>query len=211
MTLEITIPSGLSKFVDVVKAEGRRNLFSAAANAVRILVRDHLSAQSARRHFTAANLGAMPTGILEKAAAKTTFHADQDHGEVVIPTPAVARALGDVTIAAQRWDYLTIPNNRFSYGKKTKELRSMGWSIFRPAAKGAHMTSAKGQHPRQFSEYQDVLMGTNGQEPVKSLYILKKRVTQRQDRSLLPSDADIGTAAARAMITEIRRVTEKAA
>lgn len=192
MTLEITIPSGLAKFVDVVKAEGRRNLFSAAANAVRILVRDHLSAQSARRHFTAANLGAMPTGILEKAAAKTTFHADQDHGEVVIPTPAVARALGDVTIAAQRAGSLTVPISRFAYGHRVGELKAIGWTIFRP----------KGH---------DFLMGSLKDEDPVPLYILKKRVTQRQDRSLLPSDADIGTAAARAMITEIRRVTENAA
>ena len=192
MTLEITIPSGLSKFVDVVKAEGRRNLFSAAANAVRIVVRDHLSAQSARRHFTAANLGAMPTGILEKAAAKTTFHSDQDHGEVVIPTPAVARAFGDVTIAAQRAGSLTLPISRFAYAHRVGELKAMGWSIFRP----------KGH---------DILMGNLKDEDPVPLYILKKRVTQRQDRSLLPSDADIGTAAARAMITEIRRVTEKAA
>ena len=192
MTLEITIPSGLSKFVDVVKADERRNIFSAAANAVRIIIRDHLSAQSARRHFTAANLGAMPTGILEKAAAKTTFHADQDHGEVVIPTPAVARAFGDVTIAAQRAGSLTLPISRFAYAHRVGELKANGWSIFRP----------KGH---------DILMGNLKDEDPVPLYILKKRVTQRQDRSLLPSDADIGTAAARAMITEIRRVTEKAA
>lgn len=192
MTLEITIPSGLSKFVDVAKAEERRNIFSAAANAVRIVVRDHLSAQSARRHFTAANLGAMPTGILEKAAAKTTFHADQDHGEVVIPTPAVARAFGDVTIAAQRAGSLTLPISRFAYAHRVGELKANGWSIFRP----------KGH---------DILMGNLKDEDPVPLYILKKRVTQRQDRSLLPSDADIGTAAARAMVTEIRRFTEKAA
>ena len=192
MTLEITIPSGLSKWLDLVKADERRNIFSAAANAVRILVRDHLSAQSARRHFTAANLGAMPTGILEKAAAKTTFHADQDHGEVVIPTPAVARAFGDVTIAAQRAGSLTLPISRFAYAHRVGELEAIGWSVFRP----------KGH---------DILMGNLKDEDPVPLYILKKRVTQRQDRSLLPSDADIGTAAARAMITEIRRVTEKAA
>lgn len=192
MTLEITIPSGLSKFVDVVKADGRRNLFSAAANAVRIIVRDHLSAQASRRHFTAYGLGATPTGILEKAAARTTFHADQDHGEVVIPSPAVARAFGDVTIAAQRAGALTLPINRFAYAHRVGELKSLGWTIFRP----------KGH---------DILMGNLKDEEPVPLYLLKKRVTQRQDRSILPSDADIGTAAARAMIVEIQRVTEAAA
>ena len=200
MTLEITIPSGLSKFVDLVKAEGRRNLFSAAANAVKILVRDHLSAQSARRHFTASNLGATPTGILEKAAAKTTFHADQDHGEVVIPTPAVARAFRDVTIAAQRAKALTIPINRFAYGRRAFELQEMGWKFYVRKPKKESGVGGDG-----------ILYGKLNDEQPVPLYILKKRVTQRQDRSLLPSDADIGTAAARAMITEIRRVAEKAA
>ena len=52
-------------------------------------------------------------------------------------------------------------------------------------------------------------MGKRDDETVP-LYSLKKRVTQRQDRSLLPSDADIRTTAARAMLAEIQRVARKA-
>lgn len=193
MTLSITLPRNLSKWTDLVGNEGRHNLYSVAANAVQILVRSHLSREAMKRHFSAFRLNATPTGILSSAARRTTFHATSDYGMVVIPSPAVLRALGPVSITAKRAQALTIPVNRFSYGHRVSELAAHGWTIFRPKGK-------------------DVLMGSNGkdEEPV-ALYVLKKRVEQKQDRSLLPSDSDIGTAAARAMVVEIKRVAQEAA
>ena len=66
-------------------------------------------------------------------------------------------------------------------------MRQLGWVLFRP----------KGR---------DVLMGTpqGGGEAVP-LYLLKKRVEQRQDRTLLPSDAAIGLAASAAVTAMLKR------
>ena len=51
--------------------------------------------------------------------------------------------------------------------------------------------------------------GPNDEQAIP-LYILKKRVTQRQDRSLLPSDAALSTTASRAMLSEINRISKVA-
>ena len=199
MTLDIKIPEGLSKWTDLVAPAGRHLLFSAAANAVQILVRDHLSGEAMKRHASAFRLGATPTGILQQAARKTTFNATSDYGEVIIPSPAVARALGDVTITPNAAHDLTIPINKLSYGRRAKELRALGWKFFTPP---------------EGHDKEDILFGYRGKgknREVVPLYLLKKQVEQKQDRSLLPSDAEIGTAAARAMVNEIKRVAENAA
>jgi len=43
------------------------------------------------------------------------------------------------------------------------------------------------------------------------LYLLKKRVEQRQDRTLLPSDAEIGATAGAAITAVIDRIAKGAA
>lgn len=195
-------PPSLHRFLDCLKPAGRHHLFSAAAASVSNLVRRHIAANAPRRHFTASRLSATPTGFLEKAARKTVFRADAQHGEVVIPSPGFSRAFHDVTIVPDGKPYLTIPNHAHAYGKKAVELRSFGWMIFRPPARGAR----RDKESKRFDKYQDLLMGSRDGETV-CLYLLKKRVRQRQDRSLLPSDAAISTTASRAMISEINRIS----
>lgn len=175
----------LADFIGKVGPAGRHNLFSVAALAVSSLVRSHLSREAARRHFSAARLGARPTGHLSRAAARVSFSADSDHGEVVIPGAGISRAFHDLNIRPRRAAALTIPLSAHAYGHTSRELKSLGWTIFRP--KGS-----------------DVLMGKNDGAPV-ALYALKKSVHQPQDRSLLPSDAEIGQTAATAILTELRR------
>lgn len=203
--LSIKVPASLNRFLGALRGPGRHNLFSAAAAAVCNITRRHISDISSRRHFSAARLSATPTGFLEKAARKTVFHADATKGEVVIPSPGFGRAFHDVTIVPDGKPYLTIPNHARAYGKRAVELRSLGWMIFRPPAKGAHRDKAS----KRYDKYQDLLMGSRDGETV-CLYLLKKRVQQQQDRTLLPSDADINTTAARAMYGEILRIQRKA-
>lgn len=204
ITTRFIVPTSLKNFLGSLRPEGRHNLFATAANAVCNLVRTHIAGEAPKRHFSAARLGAAATGHLEKAARKTVFHADASHGEVVIPAPGFGRAFHDVTIAPKNgYPYLTLPSDKLSYGRRAKEVKGLGWAIFRPPAKGAK------KHGAKFDKYQDLLMGTKGGE-TRCLYILKKRVQQRQDRSLLPSDDAIRTTAARAMLTEIHRIARKA-
>ena len=176
----------LGQWVSKVGTAGRHLLYSAAANAVAILVRGHLAKLGSWKHMSAEKLGAQPTGILGKAATRTTSNATSERGEVVIPTPAVRRAFHDVEIRPKSWDFLTIPASREAYGKRAGVLASLGWQLFRPG-------KAK------------ILMGGLGDDVPKVLYYLAQSVHQRQDRSLLPSDREITSTAANAMMAIIRK------
>ena len=189
---EFRVPQSLRQFLGSLNPSGRHQLFSAAAAAVSNLVRRHIAADAPRRHIHALTDGAgARTGFMEKAARKTVFHADAQHGEVVIPSPGFGRAFHDVTIVPTHGAALTLPVHASSYGKRIKEMTSMGWRLFRPKGK-------------------DVLFGSLEGEEAIPLYILKRQVRQRQDRSLLPSDSAIQTTAARAMMSAIQAAARKA-
>lgn len=189
---EFRVPQSLRQFLGSLNPSGRHQLFSAAAAAVSNLVRRHIAADAPRRHIHALTDGAgARTGFMEKAARKTVFHADAQHGEVVIPSPGFGRAFHDVTIVPTHGAALTLPIHASSYGKRVKEMTSMGWRLFRPKGK-------------------DVLFGSREGEDAIPLYILKRQVQQRQDRSLLPSDSAIQTTAARAMMSAIQAAARKA-
>lgn len=192
MTLKVIHPRNLGKWLDLVKPEGRRQLFSVAANAVRILVRDHLFRIAPRHHISAHRLGATPTGHIEKGARATHFTASSDSAEVIIPIAGLSRAFRPLTIAPRNAAALTLPVSPHAYGKRVGDLRTNGWNIFRP----------KGH---------DILMGSLGDDEAVPLYVLKRRVQLKQDRSLLPSDAELGGTASKAMLDYIRRTTRRSA
>lgn len=193
MTLKVIHPRNLGKWLDLVKSEGRRQLFSVAANAVRILVRNHLSRIAPRHHISAHRLGATPTGHIEKGARATHFTASSDYAEVIIPIAGLSRAFSSLTITPRTANALTLPVSSHSYGKRVGELRANGWNIFRPKGK-------------------DTLWGKlQDEDDAVPLYVLKKRVQLKQDRSLLPSDAELGGTASKAMLDYIRRTTRRSA
>ena len=182
----------LQRFIDSVKSGGRSLLYSAAGSRVEELVRKHLVRTAAPTHHASADrLGANHTGFLEEGARRVTADAGTDHAEVLIPVPGISRAFRDLTVTPKNWDYLTIPADAVSYGRRAAEVRALGFSIFRPAAKGAKLVS---KDPRKFSSYKNILMGSRDGE-VKKLYSLAESAHLRQDRGLLPSDAEIGESA----------------
>lgn len=193
MTLKVIHPRDLGKWLDLVKPEGRRQLFSVAGNAVRNLVRDHLMRIIPSRHMSAHRLGATPTGHIEKGARATHFTASANGAEVIIPIAGLSRAFKPLTIAPRTANALTLPVSSHSYGKRVGELRANGWSIFRPKGK-------------------DTLWGKlQDEDDAVPLYVLKKRVQLKQDRSLLPSDAELSGTASKAMLDYIRRTTRRSA
>lgn len=192
MTLKVIHPRNLGKWLDLVKSEGRLQLFHAVADNVAELVRDHLFRIAPRHHISAHRLGATPTGHIEKGARATQFTASANGAEVIIPIPGLSRAFGPLTITPRNAAALTLPVSPHAYGKRVGELRANGWNIFRP----------KGH---------DILMGSLGDDEAVPLYVLKRRVQLKQDRSLLPSDAELGTTASKAMLDYIRRTTRRSA
>ena len=181
MTLKVIHPRNLGKWLDLVKSEGRRQLFSVAANAVRILVRNHLSRIAPHHHISAHRLGATPTGHIKKGARATHFTASPDSAEVIIPIAGLSRAFRPLTITPRNAAALTLPVSPHAYGKRVGDLRTNGWNIFRP----------KGH---------DILMGSLGDDEAVPLYVLHKRVQLKQDRSLLPSDAVLSGTASKAIL-----------
>ena len=121
----------LGKWISRVGGADRKILFSAAADAVSILVRAHLSKLGQWKHQSAEDLGAQPTGFLQKAARGTAPQASEDGGEVIIPAP-LGRAFHDVEIRPRVAGALTIPASSEAYGKSAGMPTSLGWKIWRP-------------------------------------------------------------------------------
>lgn len=203
MTVDVTIPESLTRFMQKLKGAGRHELFAAAGEAVQTLINRYLKHVVAPTHHkTADRLGATPTGHYEPPSR---FHATLSYAEIIIPIPGISRAFKSLAITPKKAPFLTLPLSAVAYGKRAAEVRRIGWMLFRPAAKGAHkMESGK------FDRYQDILMGSKDGETIP-LYLLRKRVEQPQDRSLLPSDAAISQAAGAAMLSVIRKYQRGAA
>lgn len=151
----------------------RRELFSVGGAALASTVRSHLRRTGASQHNTASRLGATPTGHILKGAARVTSFSTADSAIVSVPIAGISRAFHDLTITAKKANNLTIPVAAASYGHRVREMKRLGWNVFRPRGK-------------------DFLMGTReGDKEAKLLYVLRKQVTIKKDRSLLPSNAEV--------------------
>lgn len=155
----------------------RAALHRMVAPQVENLTREHVRGEAAVRHNTARALGAQPTGELEEAAERISSSADGQGVSVSIGSPLFARAFRDVTIRPIGRKALTIPIHALSYGQRVSSLQRQGMTIFRIPRTRILATRAEG----------------SGE--LLPLYALASSITQRQDRTLLPSDDAYGTAA----------------
>lgn len=175
----------LAQSADIVGSSGRRSMFARAAYAVANLVRRHILRIAPAHHLSAAKLGATPTELFGKAARRTTSRATSSYGLVTIGSVGFSRAFRSVAIRPTNGRrFLTIPRAAASYGHTVKEMRShFGWKIYRPG-------DAR------------ILIGVKDGERIP-LFALAEQVRQRQDRSLLPGDAEMGETAAAAAMKEL--------
>ena len=175
-------------------ADYRKELFSVGANALASGLQRHLRREADMRHRWADKLGAKPTGLLRKGAARITWIASVSDAIVNVPIVGIARAYHDITIRPRRAPLLTVPVAGAAYGHRVRELRRMGWQVFRPQGK-------------------DFLMGKrrDGDGKAKLLYSLRKSVTVRKDRTLLPSDDQVSATITNAMARHHARKVVSAA
>lgn len=172
-------------FADVGPA-WRRAILSVGANALLILLSRHLRREAFMRHKWSDMLHAPPTHHISKGAARIFSRSSSSSATVTIPIAGISRAFHPLVITPVKAHYLTIPVAAAAYGHRVRELRRLGWSIFRV-------------------KNHDILMGhPKGDKTSRTLYALKKRVTIPQDRSLLPSDDDIAYAINSAVISFIQ-------
>ena len=176
-----------------LKPESRAELFSVAGKAVLNHVQRHIRSYMRTKHTTAHMLGARPRGHYEKGAAAINMSADASGAEVRIPIPGLRRAWEDVQIRPGPGKRaLTLPRAAVAYGRKIEEVRSLGWTVFRP--KGTNW-----------------LMGyMDGDETPTLLYTLVSGVIQRRDPSLLPSQGEICATATDAILKAVAKAVKKA-
>jgi len=172
-----------ARFRDIARSlsgAGRDQLQHAAGVEVQRITVEHIAELAATRHATAEKLGAAPTNhfaqAAEKVAAASALTSSPQEAVLTINHRGFARAFRSVRIAPRTAKALAIPIHAAAYGKRASEL----WdrlSLFIPKGKR-------------------VICATIG-GVVTPFYILVGSVTQKQDRSLLPSDDEF-TKAARA-------------
>lgn len=188
------------------------------------LTRDYLLEIAPETHKTASKLGAEPTGHLERAAENVTSRADADAAYVGVTSPGITRAFHDLTITGHPW--LTIPAHKLAYGRRAKSLeRLLGVRLFRPLKKGARAKASTLSHGpgaqkdkgashrnKQFAESDRArALAARVGGKLTVFYTLASQVHQRQDRTLLPSDAGYQREASMAgaeYILELARVRD---
>ena len=140
------------------------------------LFSSYIRTQASLRHRTAQALGATPTGELERAAASPEGTSDENGVKISLrPGHLFSRAFRDVTIKPSGGKkYLTIPVNAAAYGKRAGEF-GKSLRFMRVGPKKTAILAVPGDKGRQF----------------ETMYVLVPSARQKQDRILLPSDADI--------------------
>jgi len=182
MNLRITISDGVSpKLQSIMRTftgAGLTALHQAAGTELQRITADHVAKIAATRHTTANKLGAAPKNFLaqasEQVSASSALSSGPAGATLTISHPGFLRAFQNVTIVPRTAKALAIPIHALAYGHRAGEL----WdrlSLFIPKGK-------------------NIIAATIG-GVLTPLYALCKSVTQKQDRSLLPSDAEFQKAA----------------
>ncbi|MGN0890525.1 MAG: hypothetical protein ACI4W7_02615 [Candidatus Spyradenecus sp.] len=183
----------MSAFDALVRAfsrDGRARLYMASARAVSNLCRGHIRQESRRRHATANRLGATPSNHFEQATLTASASAEEAH--VFIALPGISRAFRALSIVPRRARAITLPIAPEAYGKKASELERDGWALF----------TAK--------SLRGLLMGKNkATGETKPLYKLLAKVSQPQDRTLLPSDNALAQATVEGLIRRLRAIAKE--
>lgn len=145
--------------------------------------RNHLVAIARSRHATAQRLGAPPSGHWGQAAEKTSFEANQAGVTISIEQPGIGRVAHDVTIEpGPGKKYLTLPAIAAAYNQRA--YRISGMHVMVRFINGERRAVAL------------AMSSGKGADRVETVwYWLVKSVTQKQDRTLLPSDEEYRLAA----------------
>lgn len=183
MNLRINISESVSptlrRLVNSLRGGQRTEMQAAAGVEVQRVTADHIAALQRKPGSFAAKFGAPTSGwyqqAAEKVAAASALTANADEAVLTINHPGFTRAFRSVEIRPRTARALALPIHPAAFGHRAAEL----WDrlgLFIPKGKR-------------------VICATIG-GVVTPLYLLVGSVTQKQDRSLLPSDDQFQAAAA---------------
>ena len=188
LSIEVTI-SGVEAFDRDLQAfrnaiADRRPLHARMATEAAKMTREYL--EKTPRHQTAERLGATPTGFRAKNAAAVQPDSDDTQALVRLPRrTGLGRAFHDVVLTpGSGRKYLTIPAHARTYGESVRDFPE---DTFKFALLGRFRALVFAAEP----------------DKGKVGYWLKRSVTQKQDRSLLPPDQDYQEVGRRAALSYI--------
>lgn len=172
----------------------RRPLHAAMAGTAAEFTRRYL--RGLNRHRTAQRLGAAPTNHYEAAAGAVTADATQEEAIIRIPRrTGLGRAFREITLrptGGRKW--LTIPATGETYGRTAGEF-GQGTLDF------AIIYTHRGPTPVL------VWAADGGSHKKRDVaFWLRRSVTQKQDRSLLPSNDAFQTIARESAVAHIRNL-----
>jgi hypothetical protein len=174
-------------------------LHEAIGTRARNLVIDHLTEVAKTKHKTADALGAPPTRHFEDPASYTTASADREAATIGIRKVGMGRALHDVTIRPRApRKFLAIPAIAAAYGQRAYRIRGLvaivngdrGVLMMPQAGKSETYRTRRYRGPDRFTTVEK-----KGGKFGTVWFVLVRKVEQKQDRSLLPSDAEFQLAA----------------
>ena len=177
LTIQVT---GLSQATDELQnirgaLASRSQLHAAIASKAEQFTEDYLRGSS--NHKTAQRLGAKPTGFRARNSRSIESASNEETAIVRIPrSTGLGRAFSDITIKPSNGrTYLTIPACAETYGRVVREFPAdaFKFAMFQGAKPCVALLWAEdgGSHRKG-----DVA------------WWLRREVTQKQDRGLLPSD-----------------------
>lgn len=179
----------LTKLHEQLGDAGRKKMEEAAAKSVAALVQKHLFALGNDRHDTAKKLGAQPTNIIGRTAEGISVRQDGPDTFVVVPHRMFRRAFQNVEIAPRTAKALAIPVAGEAYDKAPRSFSDLFvWK------------SKKGNK----------FLARRNADALQLMYLLRQeRLTQKQDRSLLPTDDELAKAGKSGVSALIRRILAK--
>lgn len=190
------LSAGVRYVTDRLEGSGRVELGAAMGSEVQLAVVAHLRGLAATRHATANRLGASPTNYLaqatDAAAAADVVSVESGAATLTFAHPTIARAFRDIHIAAKGAGALTIPVDKLAYGRRASQFDLYVW---RSKTTGNAFLAL-----RQADRHGKPLL----------MFLLVRSVTQKQDRSLMPSDMEIATAAAQGVREYVRQTLSNA-
>ena len=187
----------LAKLHEQLGDAGRKKIDESAAKSVAALVQKHLFALGNDRHDTAKKLGAQPTNVIGRTAENVSVRQDDNTTAVVVPHPMFRRAFRDVTIAPRTAKALAIPVAGEAYDKAPRSFAEL------------FVWSRKRKTDGQDDKGAAFLARRKG-DALQLMYLLRKgRIEQKQDRSLLPGDAEMAKAAKSGISALVRRIIAK--
>lgn len=175
----------------------REPLHAKMATTATQFTRDYLISDT--DHKTAQRLGATPTGFRAKNARALQPDWNEESAIIRIPrSTGLARAFGDVVIEPKSGrKYLTIPDHAETYGRAVRDFPegTFAFAIYQGARPSPALVFAddSGRHKK----------GEVG-------YWLRKKVVQKQDRTLLPFEEDYREISRQAIVAYIANLVYNA-